>query len=102
MATVPSIRPDLVDHKTHGPHRLRRTLSPAVAQILADAHARTGLPYRPVAAALGIDYSYWRKLTIGQRAPSLRVAFAIIDLFGFDDETAVKLLDESVVKRDSR
>jgi hypothetical protein len=55
-----------------------------------------------VAAALGINYSYWRKPTIGPRAPSLRVAFAIIDLFGFDDETAVQLLDESAIKRDSR
>jgi len=86
-------------HNTRGPQPTRRTLTPAVANILAEAHARTGLPYRTVAAALDIDYGYWRRLTLGQRAPSFETSFRIIDLFGFDEETAQQLLDESIRRK---
>ena len=99
MATKQNNRQDPLGHGTHGPHAPRRTLTPPVAKILADAHAQTGLPYRPVAAALGIDYGFWRRLTLGERAPSIETSFKIIKLLGLDSEDAEQLLDESVTKK---
>ena len=77
----------------------RRTLSPPVAAIMEQAHRRTGASYRRVAAALDLSYPFWGRLCRGERAPSKRVAFRIIDMFGFDDDTAELLLAESVDKR---
>ena len=73
----------------------RRTLSPPVAVILEQAHRRNGASYRRVAAVLGISYPFWWRLCRGERAPSKRVAFRIIDVLGLDDDTADLLLDES-------
>ncbi len=74
----------------------RRTLSPAVSAALTEAHNRTGGTYRQVATAIGITYPYWWRLCRGERAPSTRIAFRIIDTLGLDDDTADLLLDESV------
>ena len=82
-----------------GNYTPRRTLSPPVAAILEQAHRRTGASYRRVAAALDLSYPFWWRLCRGERAPSKRVAFRIIDMFGLDDDTADLLLDESVDKR---
>ena len=77
----------------------RRTLSAPAAAILEQAHRRTGGSYRQVAAALGLSYPFWWRLCRGERAPSKRVAVHIIDMFGFDEETADMLIAESVDKR---
>jgi plasmid maintenance system antidote protein VapI len=77
----------------------RHTLSPTVAAVLTEAHHQTGYSYRRVAAVLGITYPYWWRLCRGERAPSKRVAFRIIDVLGLDQDTADLLLDESVDKR---
>ena len=81
---------------THGPHRIRKLLPPELAAQLADAHRHTGASYRRVAAAIGIDYSYWRKLTMGERCPSVEVAERIIRVLRLDDDTTAWLRAEAV------
>ena len=81
-----------------GNYTPRRTLSPAASAALTEAHHQTGYSYRRVAAVLGISYPFWWRLCRGERAPSKRVAFRIIDVLGLDDDTADLLLDESVDK----
>ena len=76
----------------------RRTLSAPVAAALTDAHQRTGWSYRRVASVLGITHAYWWRLCRGDRAPSRRVAFTIIEKFRFDGDVAEMLLAESVEK----
>lgn len=86
---------------THGPHRSRRLLPPDLAAKLADAHQRTGASYRRVAAAIGIDFSYWRRITLGQRCPSTLVAEDIIYVLRLDerDPDAARWLREVAVER---
>lgn len=85
-----------MDPTTHGPHRTRKLLPPDLAAKLADAHQRTGASYRRVAAAIRIDHSYWRRLTRGDRCPSVEVAEQIIRTLRLDPDTANWLRHEAV------
>ena len=80
----------------------RRTLSPAVATALTEAHNQTGDTYRHVATALGITHPYWWRLCRGERAPTTHIAFRIIDTLDLDTDAADLLLDECVDRGDSR
>ena len=103
MITTPPTRPNVeghghrMDHKTHR----RRTLPPDLAEALAIAHADTGLSYRQVGDQLDLDWSYWRRLTRGERCPSRQVAGRIVDLLDLGDDVAAELLAESVVREPS-
>jgi ribosome-binding protein aMBF1 (putative translation factor) len=86
---------------TQGQQRTRKTLPAELASQLADAHRRTGASYRRVAAAIGIDFSYWRRITLGQRCPSVEVAERIIRVLRldlYDPGTASWLREEAVEK----
>ena len=67
-----------------------------VAEALADAHRATGRSYRAVAASLGIDHGYWRRLTLGERCPRRAVAEQIIDVLSLDESVACDLLEAAV------
>ena len=75
----------------------RCTLSPGTSALLAEAHGLTGLSYEQIGALCGIDGSYWRRLTIGQRCPSRPVAQRIIQVLDLGHEAADRLLSEAVV-----
>jgi cyanate lyase len=77
----------------------RRQLTTTTAAVLADAHRATGLTYEQFGSLCGIDGSYWRRLTIGERCPSVPVARQIIDVLDLDPEAADRLLGEAVVGR---
>jgi len=85
-----------------GNYAPRRTLSPTVSAALTEAHNQTGGTYRQVATALDITHPYWWRLCRGERAPSTRIAFRIIDTLGLDADTADLLFDECVDRGDSR
>jgi len=77
----------------------RHTLSPTLATALTEAHHQTGASYRCVATALGITHPYWWRLCRGERAPTTRIAFRIIDTLGLDADKADLLLDECVDRK---
>jgi cyanate lyase len=86
-----------MDHAYPKGHtRTRKLLSPEVAANLAEAHRLTGCSYRRVAAAIGIDWGYWRRLTLGERCPSREVAERIVAVLGLDPDTATQLREEAV------
>ena len=85
-----------------GNYAPRRTLSHTVSAALTEAHNQTGGTYRQVATALDITHPYWWRLCRGERAPSTRIAFRIIDTLGLDADTADLLFDECVDRGDSR
>ena len=80
----------------------RRELSSSTAALLAGAHRRTGLTYDQAGEMCGIDGSYFRRLTVGERCPSRSVALRIIFALDLDPATAEQLLAESVDKGRSR
>ena len=86
----------------HTPYSERQLLPASIAQGLADAHFRTGASYRRVADALGVDWSFWRRLTRGERAPSLETAQRIISLLDLRPGLAEDLLEVAVRPLDSR
>ena len=91
----------------HGPlepmgHSQRRTLPPDLAMALDEAHKRTGASYRAVASAIGIDWSFWRRLTRGERCPSRQVALRICDVLQLDDEIVDRLMAAAVVREGGR
>lgn len=91
-------------HGPRGPkdHTSRRTLPPHLADALAQAHETTGGSYRAVAAAIGIDYGYWRRLTRGERCPSREVARQIALVLELDDEVVDALMAVAVVRETGR
>jgi ribosome-binding protein aMBF1 (putative translation factor) len=96
--TRPPRSPDVEGHdhrKGHTAYR-RRTLPRGLAQALAAAHAASGWSYRQAARRLRIDWSYWRRITRGERCPSRQIAQRIIWTLDLDDDTAQWLLAESV------
>ena len=80
----------------HGSYPERHLLPVNIAEALADAHLRTGASYRRVARALGLDWSFWHRLTLGQRAPSLETAQRIISLLDLPDDLAEELIEVAV------
>ena len=76
----------------------RRKLTRDTAALLARAHRQTGLTYEQAGEMCGIDGSYFRRLTIGERCPSRSVAQRIVFALDLDDETAHRLMSESVDK----
>lgn len=74
----------------------RHRLPSELAQTLALLHAATGMPYGLIAQEIGIDGSYWRRLTLGERCPSRDVAQRIIDTLRLPDDVAQELLEASV------
>ena len=92
--------------QTHGPQvplghtaRQRKLLPPDLAHQLLLAHQRTGLSYRRIAPYLGIDFSYWRRLCVGERCPSRPVVHRIIQVLDLPDTVIDDLLDEAVDRR---
>ena len=90
----------------HGPQhpvghtaRQRKLLPPELAEQLLVAHQATGLSYRQIAPYLGVHYSYWRRLTVGERCPSRPVAHRIIQVLDLPDTVIDGLLDEAVDRR---
>ena len=57
-----------------------------------------GLTFSQAGAACGIDGSYFRRLTVGERCPSRSVALKIIFALDLDQATAEQLLSESMDK----
>ena len=101
MTTGPATPPP------HGPqqpldHNRRRTLPADLAAALDDAHRRSGGTYRSVAAAIGIDWSFWRRLTRGERCPSRPVAWRICDVLQVPDDVADQLMAAAVVREGGR
>ena len=84
-----------MDHSAFG-YPPRQHLPPNIAQGLAEAHDRTGASFRRVGRALGIDWSYWRRLTRGERAPSVQVAERIIEVLDLPDDVAGELIEAAV------
>ena len=84
-----------VDHTV----RKRKLLPPDLAHELLLAHQATGLSYRQIAPYLGVHYSYWRRLTVGERCPSRPVAHRIIQVLDLPEDVIDGLLDEAVDRR---
>jgi cyanate lyase len=84
------------DHRKGHASYGRRTLPAYLAEALAAAHTRSGMSYRAAARRLRIDWGYWRRLTRGERCPSVEVAQRIIAALELDDDTAQWLLTEAV------
>ena len=76
--------------------RQRRVLPDDLAHELLLAHRRTGLSYRQIAPYLGIDFSYWRRLCVGERAPSRPVAHKIIQILDLPEDVVDDLLAAAV------
>lgn len=83
-------------------HNPRRTLPADLAAALDDAHRRSGGTYRSVAAVIGIDWGYWRRLTRGERLPSQQVVWRIAEVLDLDDDLAAELLAVSAVRQGGR
>jgi transcriptional regulator with XRE-family HTH domain len=75
--------------------RQRGCLSPAVAVELRSARRRLGLSFRSAARRTGVSAGNLCKLEHGQRAPSFKVAEALVGGLGLEPGVAAALMAEA-------
>ncbi len=96
LAYAPGVMETTHRSLSHGVHlpedTLRLAIGPELGAELCEARLRRGPGLRATARRIGISHGYLKLLEHGVRAPSGRVARAILDVIHLDPWAAEKLL----------